>query len=196
MMEDLTDRVRIRDEHVLSRKRYKLSEYDIDYRRRDGAWRRLNREVFDRKHAAAVLPIDRARGTVLLVSQFRLPAFLTGYQKPLIEVIAGALDGDDPETCVRREAMEEAGVTIENPREVFHCFMSPGAVTERMHLFVAEYSAAGRVGRGGGLDHEGEDIEVIEVALDRALDMVARGEICDAKTIVLLQWMQLQQLKK
>ena len=96
--------------------------------------------MFDRKHAAAVLPIDPARGTVILVSQFRLPAFLTGHKKPLIEVIAGALDGDVPETCVRREAMEEAGVGVFDLKEVFHCFMSPGAVTERMHLFVGTYS--------------------------------------------------------
>ncbi|HVV66014.1 MAG TPA: NUDIX domain-containing protein [Rhizomicrobium sp.] len=190
-MQDLADRVRIRDERVLSKKRYKLSEFDFDYRRRDGTWQRLNREVFDRRHAAAVLPIDRARGAVLLVGQFRLPAFLTGYRRPLIEVIAGSLDGDDPQTCARREAMEEAGVRIENPREVFHCFTSPGAVTERMHLFVADYSAASRTGDGGGLRHEGEDIEVMELPLDRALDMVEAGDICDAKTILLLQWARL-----
>lgn len=185
-MEDLTDRVRLRDERVLSHQRYKLSEYAFDYRRGDGAWQSQSREVFDRKHAAAVLPIDRTRGTVLLVSQFRLPAFLTGFRKPLIEAIAGALDDDNPETCVRREAMEEAGLRIENPREVFHCFMSPGAVTERMHLFVADYSAEGRMAKGGGI--EDEDIEILELALDRAHAMVANGEICDAKTIMLLQW--------
>lgn len=190
-MKDLTDRVHIRDEDVLSRKRYKLSEYAFDYRRNDGKWQSQTREVFDRKHAAAVLPIDRARGTVLLVSQFRLPAYLTGFAKPLIEAIAGALDGDDPETCVRREAMEEAGVRIENPKQVFHCFMSPGAVTERMHLFVAHYSTASRTANGGGLADEGEDIEVLELPLSRALDMVASGEICDAKTIMLLQWAEL-----
>jgi nudix-type nucleoside diphosphatase (YffH/AdpP family) len=188
MMEDLTDRVRLRDEHVLSHKRYKLSEYAFDYRRGDGTWQHQTREVFDRKHAAAVLPIDRARGTAILVSQFRLPPFLTGHKKPMVEAIAGALDNDDPETCVRREAMEEAGLKIENPKEVFHCFMSPGAVTERMHLFVADYSAASRTAKGGGI--EDEDIEILELPLDRALAMVASGEICDAKTIVLLQWAQ------
>jgi nudix-type nucleoside diphosphatase (YffH/AdpP family) len=191
MMEDLADRVRIRDERVLSRRRYRLSEYALDYRRGNGAWQHMDREVFDRGHAAAVLPIDRARGTVLLVSQFRLPAFLAGYRSPLIEVIAGSLDGDDPETCVRREAMEEAGVRIENPVPVFHCFMSPGAVTERMHLFAADYGAASRTGAGGGLEHEGEDIEVLELTLARAMELVARGGICDAKTILLLQWARL-----
>ena len=191
MAEDLTDRVRIRDEQVLSHKRYKLSEYDFDYRRNDGTWQGQNREVFDRKHAAAVLPIDPTRGTVILVSQFRLPAFLTGHKKPLIEVIAGALDGDAPDVCVRREAMEEAGVGVYDLKEVFHCFTSPGAVTERMHLFVGTYSQKSRAAEGGGIVDEGEDIEVLEMTLNDAIAMVRRGEIVDAKTILLLQWAQL-----
>ena len=191
MAEDLTDRVRIRDEHVLSHKRYKLSEVELDYRRSDGTWQRLDREVFDRKHAAAVLPIDRARGTVILVRQFRLPPFLSGYREPMVEVIAGALDNDAPDVCARREAMEEAGVEVGDLKEVFHCFMSPGAVTERMHLFAGSYST--RAGKGGGLQDEGEDIEVLEMPLDGALKMIATGEIVDAKTIMLVQWAQMNQ---
>ncbi|HTU00144.1 MAG TPA: NUDIX domain-containing protein [Rhizomicrobium sp.] len=190
--EDLTDRVRIRDEHVLSQKRYKLSEYDLDYRRSDGTWQRQNREIFDRKHAAAVLPIDPKRGTVILVSQFRLPAFLTGHRKPLVEVIAGALDNDAPDVCAHREAMEEAGVEVSDLKEVFNCFMSPGAITERIHLFVGTYS--GRAGKGGGLHDEGEDIEVLEMPLDDAMTMIRRGEIVDAKTIALLQHAKLEGL--
>jgi nudix-type nucleoside diphosphatase (YffH/AdpP family) len=192
MAEDLTDRVRIRDEHVLSHKRYKLSEYTFDYRRNDGTWQSQSREVFDRKHAAAVLPIDPRRGTVILVSQFRLPAFLTGYTKPLVEVIAGALDNDAPEVCARREAMEEAGIEVGDLKEVFHCFMSPGAVTERMHLFVGTYS--GRAAKGGGLHDEGEDIEVLEMSLNDAMAMVRNGEIADTKTIALLQYAKLEGL--
>jgi nudix-type nucleoside diphosphatase (YffH/AdpP family) len=195
MSEDLSERVRIRDEHVLSHRRYRLSEYDLEYRRSDGTWQGQNREVFDRKHAAAVLPVDPVRGTVILVSQFRLPPFLTGYRKPLVEVIAGALDGDEPETCARREAVEEAGVGIYDLKEVCHCFMSPGAVTERMHLFIARYSSQSRTAEGGGLADEGEDIEVLELPLEDALAMVATGEICDAKTIILLQHAQLQALE-
>jgi len=189
MAEDLTDRVRIRDEHVLSKKRYKLSEVDIDYRRSDGTWQRQTREVFDRKHAAAILPVDPKRGTVILIRQFRLPAFLTGYEKPLVEVIAGALDDDAPDVCARREAMEEAGIEVSDLKEVFHCFMSPGAITERMHLFVGTYG--GRAAKGGGLQDEGEDIEVLEMPLADAMAMIERGEIVDAKTIMLLQWVLL-----
>src|SRR5262249_4636310 len=147
--------------------------------------------VFDRKHAAAVLPIDPARGTVILVRQFRFPPFLTGYRKPLVEVIAGALDADAPDACARREAMEEAGVGIYDLKEVFHCFTSPGAVTERMHLFIATYSETCRAAEGGGLADEGEDIEVLEMTLDDAIVMVASGEIVDAKTIILLQYAKL-----
>ena len=188
--------MRIRDEQVLSHRRYRLSEYAFEYRRGDGTWQSQNREVFDRKHAAAVLPIDPVRGTVILIRQFRLPPFLTGYRKPLVEVIAGALDGDEPETCARREAVEEAGVGIYDLKEVCHCFMSPGAVTERMHLYVAHYSAESRTADGGGLADEGEDIEVLELPLGDAVAMIARGEICDAKTIILLQYAALNALTK
>jgi len=177
---------------VLSQKRYKLSEYDIDYRRNDGTWQRQNREIFDRKHAAAVLPIDPKRGTVILVKQFRLPAFLTGHTKPLIEVIAGALDNDAPDVCARREAMEEAGIEVHDLKEVFNCFMSPGAITERIHLFVGTYN--GRAGKGGGLQDEGEDIEVLEMSLNDAMTMTRNGEIVDAKTIALLQYAKLEGL--
>lgn len=184
--------MRLRDETVLSKRRYKLSEYSLDYRRRDGTWQHLDREVFDRKHAAAVLPIDPARGTVILVRQFRLPAFLTGHKEPLVEVIAGALDDDTPAQCARREAMEEAGVEVHDLKLVTHCFMSPGAITERIHLFVAAYGA--RAGKGGGLEDEGEDIEVLELPLTEALAMIERGEIVDAKTILLLQHIALKGL--
>lgn len=186
--------MRIRDERVLSDERYRLSVFDIDYRRADGAWQSQSREIFDRKHAAAVLPIDPTRGTVILVRQFRLPAFLTGYRQGLVEVIAGALDGDDPQTCARREAMEEAGVEVTALKEAFHCFMSPGAITERMHLFTATYSAAGRKTKGGGLQDEGEDIEVLEIELAQAMAMVRSGEIADAKTIALIQHAVLERL--
>lgn len=183
MSEDLSDRVRIRDETVLSHRRYRLSEVAFDYRRGDGAWQSQTREIFDRGHASAVLPYDPGRGTVILVKQFRLPCFLAGHRRPLVEAIAGALDGDAPEACARREAMEEAGCELGELRLVSACFMSPGAITERIHLFTARYR---RIARGGGLENEGEDIEVLELPLTEALAMVGRGEICDAKTIVLL----------
>ena len=186
-MDDFADRVRIKEVKTLSDAHFTLRETAFDYRRRDGNWQTLSRETFDRGSAACVLPIDPTRNTVLLVRQFRLAAYETGHRAPLIEAIAGGLDGDDAETCARKEAREEAGVELETVTQVMQCFMSPGAMTERMHLLVATYSAAGRTSAGGGLADEGEDIEVLELPFAEALAMVARGEIVDAKTILLLQ---------
>jgi len=168
-----------------------LTSYRIDYRRRDGAWDAQTRVVIDIGDAAAVLPYDPARGTVLLVRQFRLPAHLAGRTDPLIEACAGKLDADDPETCARREAEEELGYRLGPLERAFEAFMSPGAVTERISFFLAPYSAADRVSAGGGHESEGEDIEVLELAFDEALAMVGRGQIVDAKTILLLQHLKL-----
>jgi nudix-type nucleoside diphosphatase (YffH/AdpP family) len=185
---DIATSVRLEKLTILSDNHYVLRKAEFEFRRSDGRWQRQARESYDIGDGAAVLPIDRTRGLVVLVRQFRWPAFENGYRDMLIETIAGKLDGDDPERCVVKEAEEEAGVRIQNPRRVFHCFMSPGAVKERLSLFVADYdSAAGRL-KGGGHEHEGEDISVIELPLSDALAMVTKGEIIDAKTIMLLQW--------
>lgn len=168
-----------------------LTSFRIDYRRRDGAWDAQTRIVLDIGDAAAVLPYDAQRGTVLLVRQFRLPAHLAGRTEPLIEVCAGKLDADDPETCVRREAEEELGYRLGRLDLSFEAFMSPGAVTERITLFLAPYSPTDQVSAGGGHPSEGEDIEVLELAFAEALAMAGRGQIVDAKTILLLQHLQL-----
>ncbi|MGH6828207.1 MAG: NUDIX domain-containing protein [Rhizomicrobium sp.] len=173
---------------VLSKSHYVLRRAEFDFSRRDGNWQRLRRESYDVGDGAAVLPLDRARGSVLLIRQFRWPAFEHGYRELMIEAIAGKLDGDDPETCVIKEAAEEAGLAIHNPRRVLHCFMSPGAVTERLSLFVADYDSSRARTPGGGNRQEGEDIEVLELPLPEALEKVAEGEIIDAKTLLLLQW--------
>lgn len=152
---------------------------------------RLPREVSDHGHGAAVLPIDRTRGTVLLVKQWRAGAAFGGFDPWVLEACAGLLDQDDPETCVRREAVEELGMKIHNVRHVVDCFSSPGALSERISLFVAEYDEAGRVHGGGGLDQEYEDVEVTEMPFVQALELVANGGITDLKTITLLQYLQL-----
>ena len=180
--------VRLHKLTVLSDHHYVLRKAEFEFLRRDGTWQQLVRESYDVGDGAAVLPVDAARGLVLLIRQFRWPAFEHGYRAPVIEAIAGKLDGDDPETCAIKEAMEEAGAQIREPRRVFHCFMSPGAVTERLSLFVADYDSTRKRAKGGGNSQEGEDIEVLELPLASALAMVAKGEIIDAKTILLLQW--------
>ena len=186
--------IRIRSVEVLSDDWAVLRKTTFDYRRRDGTWETQVRQTYDRGDGAAVLPYDPARGTVLLVRQFRYPAYAHGHAEPLIEACAGVLDADDPETCIRREAEEELGYRLREVKPAFDLFMSPGSVTERLVLFVGRYAPGDRVSDGGGEAHEGEDIEVLEIALEEALDRVASGEIIDAKTVVLLQHVKLARL--
>jgi len=187
MSDDISTRVRLRELKVLSGQYYTLRLASFDYQRGDGQWQHQMRESYDLGDAAMVLPVDRARDKVLLIKQFRWPVFELGYRQQLIEVIAGKLDGDTPQVCVTREAMEEAGVAIANPRLVSHCFTSPGAVKERASAFLADYDSTAARAKGGGHEHEGEDITVLEMSLDQALAMVTNGEIVDMKTILLLQ---------
>ena len=175
-------------ETVLSDEKYLLRRLNFDQRRRDGSWQPLQRELYDHGNAAAILPYDPARGTILLVRQIRFVTYLNGYPHPLLEVCAGMLDKDDPATAIIREAEEEMGYRISKPRHVFDAFMSPGCFSERLSFFVATYSAADHIGRGGGLADEGEDIEVLEMQLDDAVAMIGQGKIVDAKTMLLLQW--------
>ena len=188
-----TDQVRLQSAEVLSDHWYTLRKITLDLRRRDGQWQRQVREAYDRGNGAAVLLFDPERRTVVLTRQFRLPTFLNGnVDGLLIESCAGLLDGDDPETCIRREAEEETGYRVRQPRKVFEAYMSPGSVTEKLHFFVAEYAPHDRIRTGGGLAEEGEDIEVIEMPLAEALAGVGSGAIQDGKTIMLLQHVALQ----
>ncbi len=185
--DDISGRIRLHSVKVLSERYYTLRLASFEYRRSDGVWQHQERESYDLGDAAAVLPCDRARRKVLLIQQFRWPVFEWGYRRLLIEAIAGKLDGDTPSACIAREAMEEAGVAIANPRLVSHCFVSPGAVKERVSLFLADYDSAAARAKGGGHEQEGEDITVLETTLDEALRMVESGAIVDMKTILLLQ---------
>jgi len=184
----VADRVRVHDVKLLSDNWYVLKTTRFDFLRRDGQWQTQARETYDRGNGAAILLYDLQRRTVVLTRQFRYPAFVNGHDDLMVEVPAGLLDAATPEECIRAEAEQEAGIRVRAPRKVFEAFMSPGAVTERLHLFVAAYDAADRIGAGGGLQAEGEDIEVFELDFDAALAMVGRGEIVDAKTIMLLQY--------
>jgi nudix-type nucleoside diphosphatase (YffH/AdpP family) len=186
--------IQIRSVEVLSDDWAVLKKVTFDYRRRDGSLERQVRQTYDRGNGAAILPYDPERGTVLLVRQFRLPAYVSGHVEPLIEACAGLLDKDDPEACIRREAEEELGYRLRDTEPVFHIFMSPGSVTERLMFFVARYSPEDRIGLGGGDAHEGEDIEVLEITLDEALGMIDQGKIIDGKTIMLLQHIKLKGL--
>jgi nudix-type nucleoside diphosphatase (YffH/AdpP family) len=185
--------VRINKVETLSDDWYVLRKTTFDYRRRNGSWQTMSRETYDRGHGAVILLVNRERRTVLLVRQFRFPAYGYGgtHDGFLIEAPAGLLDAATPEERIRAEVEEETGYRVEQVRKVFEAFMSPGSVTERLHFFVAEYDAAARLNEGGGVEEEGEDIEVLELGIERALAMIGEGAIEDGKTIMLLQYAQL-----
>ena len=188
----MEDRIRIRSVEVLSDEWAVLKKTTFDYRRNDGVWETQIRQTYDRGDGATILPYDAERGTILLVKQFRYPAYATGHREPLIEACAGLLDEDDPETCIRREAEEELGYRIRDIRRLYAPYMSPGSLTERLWFYVAEYRPADRISDGGGHPHEGEDIEVLEMTLDEALALISDGTIIDAKTIMLVQHLALE----
>lgn len=193
-MQSANNRVRIVNTQTLSDDWYLLKKYTFDFQRRDGSWQRLNREAYDHGDGAALLLYNRERQSVVLTRQFRLPAFVNGSDGMLIEVAAGLLEGEQPEERIRKEAEEETGYRIDKVEKVFEAWMSPGSVTEKLHLFVAEYQPADQVSPGGGLQEEGEDLEVLEMSFSEALQAMKAGTINDAKTIMLLQYAALNQL--
>lgn len=182
------ERVRIVEQRVLSYDWFVLKKTAFEYRRRDGHWQLQHRETYDRGNGAVLLLFNRERETVLLTRQFRFPAFVNGCADGmLVEACAGLLDDAEPDVAIRREVQEETGVSVRRPRKIFEAYMSPGSVTEKLHFFLAEYHDTDRTGEGGGDAREGEDIEVLELPLARALQMIRNGEIEDGKTIMLLQ---------
>ena len=184
------DRIRIVREEILSDDYYPLKKVTYEQRRGDGGWQEQQREVYDAASGAAVLLYHRERRTVVLTRQFRLGARLSqpagGSDGFLLEAAAGVLDGAPPEERVKAEAREETGYEIERVVPVMQLYPSPGSLTERIHLFVAEYDPARRCGPGGGKAEEGEDIEVVELDFDDALALVDTGGIVDTKTVLLL----------
>ena len=185
------DRIRIHQVETLSDDWFLLQKTTFDYRRNDGSWQRQTRETYDRGHGATILLYNRERRTVVLVRQFRFPTYGNGHDGFLIEAAAGLLDQASPEDRIKAEVEEETGYRVGEVRKVFEAFMSPGSVTERLYFFVAEYDPASRIGDGGGIEEEGEDIEVLELTMEQAMQMMADGRIADGKTIMLLQYAQL-----
>jgi len=184
----VSDRIRVQNVRVLSDNHYTLKSTTFAWRRANGEWQTQARETYDRGNGATLLPYNLAQRTVVLVRQFRYPAYVNGYDDLLIEAPAGLLDNESPEVRIRAEAEEETGYRLGDIRKIFEAFMSPGAITEKLHFFVAAYEPHMRVGSGGGIADEGEEIEVLELPIDQALAMIADGRIADAKTIMLLQY--------
>ncbi len=184
--------MRIIDSKVLSDDWYLLKKYTFELKRRDGEWQRQSREVYDRGNGAVILLYNRSRQTVILTRQFRFPVYVNQHPGLLLEAPAGLLDNLDPEKRIKAEAEEETGYQVEQVEKVFEAFMSPGSVTEKLYFFIAEYRDEHLSGAGGGIKEEGEDIEVVEMEFQQAMTAIDNGEIADAKTIMLLQYLALK----
>lgn len=181
---------------TLSKEWATLDRIDYDYQFKNGEWKRLSRESYNRGNGTAILLYNVEKGTVILTKQFRMPAYENDKNDGIsIEACAGAIDkGGTPLETIIRETEEEVGYKIQEAKQVLTAYTSPGALTEKMYLFVAAYNETMKVHEGGGLDIEDEDIEVLEMPFEKAIDMVQNEVIIDAKTIMLLQYAQINML--
>lgn len=183
-------------ETLLSDNWYTLKKYTYELQRSDGNWQEQSRESYDRGNGAVILLYNRSKNTIVLIRQFRLPLYISGYNQFLIEAAAGLLDNASPEERIIAEAEEETGFKVQKIEKVFEAYMSPGSVTEKLYFYIAEYHDQDRLNLGGGLADEGEDIEVLEWEFPRALQAIKNGEIIDGKTIMLIQHVALNNILK
>ena len=191
----MIDEVKILKTEILSDNWYILRKITYAYSKKDGTRLTQSREAYDRGNGAAILLYNKEQKTVVLTRQFRLPTFVNGNDSGmLIEACAGLLDKDNAEECIRRETEEETGYKVSDIKKIFEAYMSPGSVTEILYFFIAEYSKEMKVAEGGGVDHEEENIEVLEFNIEQAMKMVENGEIKDGKTIMLLQYIKLHSI--
>lgn len=191
----MIEKVNILKSEILSDNWYTLKKITYEYLKKDGTRQTQSREAYDRGNGAVILLYNKEQKTVILTRQFRLPTFINGNSSGmLIEACAGLLDKDNPENCIKRETEEETGYKVTAVRKIFEAYMSPGSVTEILYFFIAEYTASMKVHEGGGLEQEQENIEVLEMPVEQAMHMIDNGEIKDAKTIMLLQYIKLQQI--
>lgn len=189
------ENVKIKETEVLSDNWYTLRKVTFDYKKANGEWETQEREAYDRGNGAVILLYNVKRQTVVLTKQFRMPTYVNGNEDGMmIEACAGILDDANAEERIRMEAEEETGYRLERIKKVFKSYMSPGSVTEILHFFVAEYNADMKIGDGGGLEEEQENIEVLELSFEAAYKMIGTGEIIDAKTIMLLQYAKINHL--
>jgi GDP-mannose pyrophosphatase NudK len=191
----MIDDIKILNTEILSDNWYILKKITYEYSKKDGTKLTQTREAYDRGNGATILLYNKEQKTVILTRQFRLPTFINGNTSGmLIEACAGLLDKDNAEDCIRRETEEETGYKITELRKIFEAYMSPGSVTEMLYFFIAAYAKEMKVNDGGGLEHEEENIEVLEIDFDRAMKMIENGEIKDGKTIMLLQYIKLNNI--
>ncbi|WP_431157660.1 GDP-mannose pyrophosphatase NudK [Winogradskyella poriferorum] len=183
------------EKEVLSTNWYTLNKYTYDFELKNGQWIKQEREAYDRGNGAAILLYNKDKKTVVLTKQFRMPTYVNGNKDGfMIEACAGLLDDNNPEDCIRKETEEETGFRVKNVNKIMEAYMSPGSVTEILYYFTAEYTDDMKVSEGGGVISETEDIEVLEMPFSEALKLMSTGEIKDAKTIMLLQYAQINNL--
>lgn len=182
---------------LLSNNYYTLNKITFDYLMSSGQWVNQMRECYNRGDGASILLYNTKKQTVILIKQFRMPTYMNDNKDGfLIEVCAGLLDKDNPETCIIRETEEEVGYRLKNVTKVYEAYSSPGVMTEKIHFFVGEYTDEMKVNSGGGLESEQEDIEALELSFKKAISMLNNGHIQDTRTIVLLQYAQIHKLLK
>ncbi|MCA5004839.1 GDP-mannose pyrophosphatase NudK [Sphingobacterium bovistauri] len=191
----MIDNIKILDTEILSDNWYVLRKITYEYTKKDGTKLTQSREAYDRGNGATILLYNKNQKTVILTKQFRLPTFVNGNETGmLIETCAGLLNKNNPEDCIRRETKEETGYKITEVRKIFEAYMSPGSVTEILYFFIAEYAKEMKVSDGGGVEQEEENIEVLELGISDAMKMIENGDIKDGKTIMLLQYIKLNNI--
>jgi nudix-type nucleoside diphosphatase (YffH/AdpP family) len=191
----MNDKVRNFQTEILSDNWYTLKKITYEMLKDDGTWIKQAREAYDRGNGATIMLYNKQHKTVILTRQFRLPSYINGNESGmLIEACAGLLDDNNPEDCIRKEVQEETGYEIRHVEKVFESYMSPGSVTEILYFFIGEYTKSMKTTEGGGLEDEQESIEVLELHFEKAIEMMNSGEIRDAKTIMLLQYIKLNQI--
>ncbi|KFF00890.1 GDP-mannose pyrophosphatase [Chryseobacterium formosense] len=187
--------VSIEKTEILSDNWYTLKKVTFNIKKQNGETETQSREAYDRGNGAVILLYNTSLKKVILTRQFRLPTYINGNPDGiLIEACAGLLDDNNPEDCIRKETEEETGYKISKVEKIFEAYMSPGSVTEILYFFIAEYSDDMKINDGGGLEEEGENIEVLELDFNETLSMIDKGEIKDAKTIMLLQHLRLKNI--
>ena len=185
--------INVLNTEILSDNWYTLNKVTYSVLKKDGTTETQSREAYDRGNGAVILLYNTDSNKVILTRQFRLPTYINGNSTGmLIEACAGLLDNDNPEDCIKRETEEETGYKISKVEKIFEAYMSPGSVTEILYFFIAEYSNEMKINDGGGLEEEGENIEVLELSFEESLKMIDTGEIKDAKTIMLLQHLRIK----
>lgn len=185
--------VRIKSSTILSENFFPLKNVTYEVETSGGLVEEVKREVYFSSNGATVLLYNLDEGTIVLTRQFRMPAYMNNHPTGmLIETCAGIVENDeDPSDGITREIEEETGYRVEKVKKVFELYSTPGSVAEMIHYYVAEYERHQKVGEGGGLDEEKEDIDVIELPFEDAYIKIQTGEIKDAKTIILLQYARL-----